>query len=184
MLTLVRHGRPDLRPWQWRGRSDFARFLQGFDGVPINPGWMPPEAVIERVNAAAAVFSSTVARALTSAELLLRDRLPIRDPVFREAPVAVPPLPLVLPLPSWVILGRLAWLAGIGTTSETPVQVSARADAAADALAKAVRNHGSAALIGHGWFNSLIGAALLKRGWRGEPFTGQGYWSYRAFHAP
>ena len=184
VLTLVRHGRPDLSPWRWSRRSDFARFLLEFDSVPINPSWAPPDSVVDRVNAAGAVFSSTAARAVTSAELLLNDRSPISDPLFLEAPVAVPPLPLVLPLPAWTVLGRLMWMAGVRSALETPAQARVRAGAAAEVLAEAVRRHGSVALVGHGWFNRMIGVALLARGWRGKPSGGHGYWSHRGFFIP
>lgn len=186
MLTLIRHGRPDFAPspWRWRGRSDFRHFLSRYDSIPINPNWAPPGALMEHVNAAGAVFSSTAARARTSAELLLRERLPIFDPLFLEAPVVVPPLPGSLPLPVWTALGRLAWLGGVGAPSETPAQSQARANTAAGVLAEAARQHGSAVLIGHGWFNRLIGTALLKHGWRGQPVSGHGYWSHRSFQTP
>ncbi|WP_146208709.1 hypothetical protein [Azospirillum sp. TSO22-1] len=184
MLTLIRHGRPNLLPWRWGRRSDFVSFLQEFNSVSIDPAWAPPDIVVRRVNAAGSVFCSTAARAHTSAEWLLVDRLPIIDARFAEAPVAVPPLPLAMPLSAWIALGRLAWLAGLGMVPETPRQACDRAEIAADLLTAAAQRHGSAALVGHGWFNRLIGTALLSRGWRAEPAAGHGYWAHRDFLPP
>jgi len=182
MITLIRHGRPDLMPWGWHGRAAFRRFLAHYDSVAIDPAWPPPADLVQRVNGAGAVFASTAARARTSAELLLADRLPAVDPIFAEAPVSVPFLPIPLPLPAWMALGRLGWLAGLGAAAETRRGSGARAGAAAGLLAEAAERHGAAVLVGHGWFNRLIGEALRTRGWRGEPGRGHDYWSHRSYH--
>jgi broad specificity phosphatase PhoE len=67
---------------------------------------------------------------------------------------------------------------------ENRAQAEARADLAAAKLAELAASGQDVVVLAHGFFNVLIGRALLKRGWRMTLREGYKYWSTRRFERP
>ena len=90
----------------------------------------------------------------------------IADPLFAEAPLAAPRIPLLkMKVPVWAVMARILWHAGYHPEIENYAQAKAGAEAAADILLKrAEGNDGVAILVAHGYFNAMIGRVLRKRG--------------------
>lgn len=83
---------------------------------------------------------------------------------FREAPPVAPRPPLRLPAIVWLGLARACgeFSPGLATAR---VDLRRRAAACAERLVEASQSS-PAALVGHGWFNRYVAAALTARGWR------------------
>jgi broad specificity phosphatase PhoE len=112
------------------------------------------------------VFTSHSPRARDSALKLLPEAEIIADPLFEEAPLAAPRIPLVkLKVPAWAVMARIMWHAGYHPEIENYRRAKVRAVAAADILLeRAVGNDGDAVLVAHGYFNAMIGRVLRRRG--------------------
>ena len=156
---LARHGRP----------------------VFVDAKLLDIEATVERATAAIARMGvqfltvhaldrKTLAAAMRgrgdSALKLLPGAQIIADPLFEEAPLAAPKIPLVkLKVPAWAVMARVMWHAGYHPEIENYRRAKARAAAAADILLeRAAANDGDAVLVAHGYFNAMIGRVLRLRG--------------------
>ncbi len=89
----------------------------------------------------------------------------IADPLFAEAPLAAPPIPLMkMRVPKWAVVSRVLWHAGYHPGIENYRKARARARQAADVLMEKLRDGGSAppavALVAHGYFNAMIGRQI------------------------
>jgi broad specificity phosphatase PhoE len=115
-----------------------------------------------------AVFTSGLPRADDSARTLLPEAEIIADPLFTEAPLAAPRIPLLkMKVPVWAVMARIMWHAGYHPEIENYRRAKQRAIAAADILLKrAEENDGAAVLVAHGYFNAMIGRVLRRRGFR------------------
>jgi len=126
------------------------------------------------------VFTSGAPRANDSARTLLPEAELIADPLFSEAPLTVPRIPLLkVKVPVWMVVARIMWHAGFHPEIESYRRTKARAATAADILVKrAETNDGIAVLVAHGYFNAIIGRVLKKRG-----FARTGSHRYRFWNA-
>ena len=89
----------------------------------------------------------------------------ITDPLFAEAPLASPRIPLLnMRVPKWAVVSRVLWHAGYHPDIENYRKARARAARAADILVARARKEGVTALVAHGYFNWMIGRQLRKRG--------------------
>lgn len=113
-----------------------------------------------------AVFTSGSPRAEDSARKLLPEAEIIANPLFAEAPLAGPKIPLVkMNVPVWAVISRIMWHAGYHPDIENYPRARSRAAEAADLLlARADANGGVVVLVAHGYFNAMIGRVLRKRG--------------------
>ena len=114
-----------------------------------------------------AVFSSDRRRAQDSAKTLVPGADLIVDPLFMEAPLPAPRIPLLrMSVPKWAVVARLLWHAGYHPEIENYRKAKHRASRAADILVRRATLDGATALVAHGYFNFLIGRELGRRGFR------------------
>ena len=144
----------------------FRHFISAYDSAGLDPDSAPPAELRALVQGLRAVFTSGAPRANDSARSLLPGADIIADPLFAEAPLAGPRIPLVkLRVTIWAIISRIMWHAGYHPQIENYRRARSRAARAADILlAGAEANAGIAVLVAHGYFNAMIGRALRKRG--------------------
>ena len=64
---------------------------------------------------------------------------------------------------------------------ETRAQAQQRANEAAKMVAELAENGQDVLIVAHGFFNTMIGEALKRRGWRCIQDQGFRYWSARIF---
>jgi broad specificity phosphatase PhoE len=167
-VILVRHGRPAI-PLRLRTcHRGFRRYIDDYQDAGLDPQSAPPEELLDLVKGLDAVFTSGAPRAQDSARTLLPEAEIIADPLFSEAPLAAPRIPLVkMKVPVWAVMARIMWHAGYHPEIENYRRAKARATAAADILLDRARtNDGVAVLVAHGYFNAMIGRVLRKRGFR------------------
>jgi broad specificity phosphatase PhoE len=164
-VVLVRHGKPAI-PMSRTCYRGFRSFIDAYDRAGLDPHSAPPAELRALVNGLRAVFTSGAARADDSARSLLPEARVIANPLFAEAPLAGPRIPLLkLKVAVWAIISRIIWHAGYHPQMETYRRAKHRAAQAADILlAAADANAGTAVLVAHGYFNAMIGRVLRKRG--------------------
>ena len=124
------------------------------------------------------MLTSGTARAHQSARALAPGAELIADPLFVEAPLASPRIPLLrMRVPKWAVVSRILWHAGFSPKIEGYTKAKARAAEAADILVKRAAKDGQAALVAHGYFNLMIGRDLRRRGFTKSGAHRAQYWN-------
>jgi broad specificity phosphatase PhoE len=167
-IILVRHGKPAIATNPRTSHHGFRRYIDDYEEAGLDPRSAPPEELVDLVKGLNAVFTSGSPRATDSARTLFPEADIIADPLFAEAPLAAPRIPLVkMKVPVWAVMARLMWHAGYHPEIENYRRAKTRAAAAAEILlSRAQANDGIAVLVAHGYFNAMIGRVLRKRGFK------------------
>jgi broad specificity phosphatase PhoE len=162
----VRHGKPAIPTNPRTTHHGFSRYIDAYQDAGLDPQSAPPGELLDLVKGLDAVFTSNLPRANDSARTLLPEAEIIADPLFTEAPLAAPRIPLLkMKVPVWAVMARILWHAGYHPEIENYRRAKARASQAADILlGRAEANAGVAVLVAHGYFNAMIGRVLKKRG--------------------
>jgi len=166
-IVLIRHGQPDIPISPRTGHRGFRSYIDEYEEAGLDPASLPPAELTDLLGELKAVFTSDKKRAHESARALAPGAELIADALFVEAPLAAPRFPLLrMRVPKWAVVSRILWHAGYHPEIEPPAKVRARAKKAADILIAHAEKDGMAVLVAHGYFNFLIGRALLARGFR------------------
>ena len=166
-IILIRHGRPNIATAPRTSHSEFRSYIDDYEAAGLDPDSMPPEELQDLLGELDAVFTSERKRSVDSARALAPHAELIADPLFAEAPLASPPIPLLkMKVPKWAVVARILWHAGYHPEIENYRRAKHRAVQAADILVKRARTDGAAALVAHGYFNYIIGRELRRRGFR------------------
>lgn len=183
-ITLARHGEPALSRKVRLSAQEYREFWARYEVMGLLPGQTPPPALSAFVAECDVLIASTRLRAVESARALGRGRSFTEEALLIEAPLPPPNWPAWVQLSPrlWGFFARIWWwFFNHHEGGETRRQAEARADQAAqklEALADAGQN---VVVLAHGFFNVLIGRALLRRGWRMTLREGYKYWSTRRF---
>ncbi len=187
VIVLARHGEPalsrDVRLCAKEYRDWWALYEEG--GIKAEQD-IPPDlkAVAQR---AGAVIASTRLRSIQSADLLTGGRSFPREVGFIEAPLPPPRFPEWVKLSPriWGFLARFWWWwFNHHEGEESRREAQGRSRLAADHLIALAADGTDVLLVAHGFFNAMIGRALVARGWRRTLGRGYRYWSIRRFEAP
>jgi broad specificity phosphatase PhoE len=166
-IVLIRHGQPAIPVSPRTCHKGFRDYIDAYEEAGLDPESAPPEEVQDLVAELAAVFTSDRKRAHDSAKALAPHAEVIVDPLFVEAPLASPRIPLLrMRVPKWAVVARVLWHAGYHPQIENYRKVKQRAVRAADILQRRAQSDRAVALIAHGYFNYLIGLELRRRGFR------------------
>ena len=166
-IILVRHGKPAIETSPRTSHHGFRRYIDEYEEAGLDPASAPPDELRDLVNGLDEVFTSGSPRAHDSARTLLPEAELIVDPLFAEAPLAAPRIPLIkMKVPKWAVMARLIWHAGYHPEIENYRRAKHRANEAADILIARAHKSGAAVLVAHGYFNAIIGRILRKRGFR------------------
>lgn len=164
-IILIRHGQPDIPVAPRASHREFRSYIDAYEASGLDPQSAPPEELHDLVAELAAVFTSGKKRADESARVLAPKAELIADPLFVEAPLAAPRIPLLkMRVPKWAVVARIFWHAGYHPEIEGYRRAKHRASEAADILVARAHADGAAALVAHGYFNFLIGRELRRRG--------------------
>ena len=134
--------------------------------------------------AAHVLISSTLPRAIESALALAPGRDFAREAVLIEAPLPPPRLPAMVRLSPkvWGFISRFWWwFFNHHGQEESRAQAEERADQAAGLVADLARDGQDVLVVAHGFFNTMIGVALKRQGWRCTEDQGFHYWCARRF---
>ena len=178
-VTLIRHGKPTWRVSGWLSPFQFSEWIKMYDtsGV-LESGTIPSETITEAMEANL-IVTSGLKRAIHSASLLNSNCKTIPHPLFNE--VELPVLLkrncwLKLPVFIWLFVNRLVWFLGYAQDVESYREVRNRAKAAATQLIELAEEKGHIVVVGHGWFNRLIGRELQKSGFQSRKAPAWRYW--------
>lgn len=178
-ISFIRHGRLN-NVTESMTVSSFHKWMERYDLDGIEKSMDIPIMTVEVIESAKLIVTSDQKRAVQSAAELTNSLSFIQSSLFREAEV-----PSSFFVPKWVkckpevwtFIGRTLWMIGYSKGVESYREVQGRAKQAADILVGYALVHGQIALIGHSYFNTMIGAELRARGWSGPPIFHGKPWS-------
>ena len=185
-IVLIRHGQPHIALAPTTSHAGFAGYIDSYEKAGLAPESLPPRELRDLLRELDAVFTSGRPRSHQSAQALAPHARLMADPLFAEAPLASPRIPLLaMKVPHWAVFARLLWHAGYHPEIENPRQARTRAGHAADLLVSRAKAHGTVALVAHGYFNWMIGRELKRRGFARTGSHRAHYWNtviYEARH--
>ena len=177
-ILLIRHGQPHIALSPRASHTGFAEYIDAYEQAGLSPSNLPPQELRDLMRELDHVFTSGRPRSDQSAAALAPHAELIADPLFAEAPLASPPIPLLkLAVPKWAVMSRILWHAGFHPEIENSRAAAKRAVQAADILIARAGKSGATALVAHGYFNWMIGRVLLKRGFRRTGSHQARYWN-------
>ncbi len=184
-IIIARHGKPALSrkvKLNWR---EYREWWKEYDKGGLQAEQKIPKRLQNWVNKADVVISSSLRRAVESAELAA-GRKP--DFIYDELIEAALPSPHLGPLKirpkSWGTWSRIVWYWGWPDGMESHGEARARANAMCDVLAGHAKDGKIIYVSGHGWFNRMLKGSLMKRGWKCKSQNGDLHWSHRRFERP
>lgn len=177
-ISFIRHGRLDctIEPMTV---TSFHEWIKGYDLHTITEKQPIPLETREAVEVAKLIVTSDQKCAVQSAAELMDSLCFIQNSLFREAAVPASfyaPKWLKCKLNVWMCIGRALWIFGYHKNVESYKEVRERARQAAYVLHRYALVHGSIALVGHNYFNSMIGTELRAMGWSGSPILHRKPW--------
>jgi broad specificity phosphatase PhoE len=177
-IILIRHGQPAIALAPRTSHHGFADYIDAYEEAGLNPASLPPQELRDLVKELDSVFTSGRPRSDQSAQALAPHAELIADPLFDEAPLASPRIPLLkMGVPKWAVMSRLLWHAGYHPEIENYRKAKHRARTAADRLMAKVQDGGAVALVAHGYFNAMIGRQLRQRGFSRTGAHRVRYWN-------
>ena len=177
-ILLVRHGQPGIALSPRTDHGGFSAYIDAYEAAGLDPASLPPRELGELIAELGTVFASDRARSHQSARALAPQAELIVDPLFAEAPLAAPRIPLLkMTVPKWAVVSRVLWHVGYHPNIENYRKAKHRAAQACDILIGRARKDGAAALVAHGYFNWMIGRQLLGRGFKRTGSHQARYWN-------
>ena len=186
-VILVRHGEPALSRRVMLTARGYRDWWARYESGGLKDDQTPPAALVDLARSADAVFVSTRERARQSALAIAGGRDFACDSLFIEAPLPSPPLPDWFRLPPkwWGVLSRFCWAVfNYHDGEESVAEARVRARRVADLLIERAGDGRVVVLVAHGYFNFMVGRALIGRGWRRRLDQGYRYWAFRRFEPP
>ncbi|HEX3701152.1 MAG TPA: histidine phosphatase family protein [Phenylobacterium sp.] len=183
-IILARHGEPALSRKVRLSAQQYRDFWARYEVLGILPGQTPPPALMQIVEKAGTLVSSTRLRSIESAGALAAGRRVVQHAELVEAPLPPPALPgwIRMSPKIWGFLARFWWwFFNHHEGHETRGGAEARADQAADLLIGYATCGEDVVVLAHGFFNYMIGRSLRRRGWKLTASQGYKYWSTRRF---
>jgi broad specificity phosphatase PhoE len=183
-IITARHGRPNLSRDVRITSNDYGAWWAQYDASGLHPDETPPPSLIDLAAKAKTVLSSTLPRAIETARQATRGAREVpADPMFVEAPLPPPPVPLLKLSPStWGVISRCVWFFGYAPAGvESHRETWKRVREVADRLA-ALADRGDVLLCAHGYLNWMIDKRLRATGWRRAGREGGNkFWSWRIY---
>ena len=185
-VILARHGQPALSRRRMLCADEYRAWWADYEMGGLAAGQAPPEAIKQAAERAGFIVASTRLRSVETARVLACERTFAEDALFIEAPLPPPHWPSWLKLSPriWGFVSRLWWwFFNHHDDQETRRQAEARAEEAARQLIALAAGGQDVLLVAHGFFNAMIGRALVRLGWRCVQDGGFRYWAARRFES-
>ena len=187
-IVLARHGEPALSRKVKLDAEGYRRWWATYEAGGILAGQTPPDELVDLAREADVIFASSRPRAVETAQAVVAGRPYVSDALFVEAPLPPPPVPRFVRFSpkTWGVIARTAWwFLGYDGGQETRGQAEARAREAATRLTDHALKGSDVLLLAHGFFNTMVGLELRRRGWSCvSKERGFRYWATRRFERP
>lgn len=183
-VILARHGKPSLSRKVRLSADEYREWWADYEMGGLAEGQTPPEALRLAADRAGFIIASTRLRSVETARALCCGRAFAEDPIFIEAPLPPPHWPGWLKLSPriWGVVSRFWWwMFNHHDSQESRAQAEARAEEAARQLAQLASSGQDVLVVAHGFFNTMVGRALGRQGWRCTVDGGFRYWASRRF---
>jgi len=183
-VILARHGQPALSRRVMLSADQYREWWADYEVGGLAAGQAPPQPLKDSAQRAGFIIASTRLRSVETATALCSGRAFAEDPLFIEAPLPPPHWPAWLKLSPriWGVVSRFWWwVFNQHDQQESRVQAEARADEAARQLIALAAGGQDVLVVAHGFFNTMVGLSLRRRGWRCVEDGGFSYWSARRF---
>ena len=175
-IILLRHGPPDFKAELVKRKKRIKASLDTYANSRVSS--VPPDHVVESVSDVNACVTSTLPRALDSAELLGFENC-IAMEQFKEAGLPHPEyLPVSMPWNLFLLIYRVGWYFGYSRNCAGRKKDLARVREGGVYLSKLASESGRVLLVGHGVINWMLCKELRGLGWSVSRKSGNGYWSY------
>ena len=183
-IITARHGRPNVSRDLKISAREYGAWWAAYDDSGLHPDERPPEGLKALAAAAPQVISSSLPRAIeTARQLTDGTREAPADPLYVEAPLPPPPVPLLRLRPGqWGVVSRIFWICGFAPEGvENHWQTWERVDRIVDRLS-GLAAEGDVLLCAHGYLNWMIDRRLRRDDWRRSAQSGgNDYWSWRVY---
>lgn len=181
-IILVRHGEPDMDAYTSGKDGSYGEWLKRYNAAGINKKRKPPAELLKEIEKFDIVVSSDLKRAVDSAQLIVKNKVIMRNPVFREfeLPDSKKKYPKFTP-GIWSVIFRILWFIGYSNKSEDFTDAKKRIKLSAEKLTDMADKHSEIVMVGHGLMNKFIGMELKKTGWKKTGKRGKGYWCYSEY---
>lgn len=183
-VILARHGEPDLSRKILLNAEGYRLWWGAYEGKGLRQGQTPPDGLKAIASRAGAVIASTRPRSMETAMAVCCGRAFAQDPMFIEAPLPPPPFPGWVRMSPrlWGFISRFWWwFFDHHAGQESRAQAEARAAQAARRVADLASDGQDVLVVAHGFFNTMVGEALKREGWRCTEDQGFRYWRARRF---
>jgi broad specificity phosphatase PhoE len=183
-VILARHGEPDLSRKILLNAEGYRRWWNTYETRGLLAGQTPPDDLKSVAGKAGTIIASTRPRAMETALAVCGDKGFARDPMFIEAPLPPPPFPAWWRMSPrvWGFISRFWWwFFNHHGEEESRAEAEARAAQAAALVADLASGGQTVLIVAHGFFNTMIGEALKRQGWRCTDDQGFHYWRARRF---
>jgi broad specificity phosphatase PhoE len=183
-IVLARHGEPALTRKTRLSAADYVAWWALYEETGLVADQAAPEALIAFAQRADVIVSSTRRRSIETAAIVAAGREVEADPHLVEAPLPPPHWPRWIRLRPriWGVVARFWWwFFDHHDGHETRGQAQARADRTAERLIAQAEAGENVLVIAHGFFNTMVGLSLQRRGWSLMEGKGYKYWSFRRF---
>ena len=183
-VILARHGEPDLSRKILLNAEGYGRWWATYETKGLRDGQTAPDDLKAVADQAGTIIASTRPRAMETALAVSGGKAFARDPMFVEAPLPPPPFPAWMRLSPrvWGFISRFWWwFFDNHAGGESRAEAEVRAAEAARLVADLARGGEDVLVLAHGFFNTMVGEALKRDGWRCTDDQGFRYWRARRF---
>jgi len=193
-VILARHGQPALSRKVRLSADQYREWWADYEMGGLAEGQSPPEALRMVADRAGFIIASTRLRSVETARAISCGRAFAEDPIFIEAPLPPPHWPSWLKMSPqfWGFVSRFWWWwFDHHDSQESRAEAEARAEEAARQLVQLAAGGQDVLVVAHGFFNTMVGRALGRQGWRctaGSDLAalldgGFKYWASRRFES-
>ena len=162
-ITLLRHGKPTVPSLEKLSASEFYIWAQEYNASGLCPSSKPTAEAMSYANACNAVVCSDLPRSIESAKALKAGNVVLSDAIFNEAGLPVANWRTLKLSPKiWAATFRALWLLGYSRNTESFKEAKARAAEAVRRLTEIAYEHERVLFVGHGVYNRVLGAPVLK----------------------
>ncbi|WP_179295522.1 histidine phosphatase family protein [Bacillus sp. FJAT-45350] len=166
-IILIRHGKTNCPMENKMVVKDFKEWVKEYDQAGIEENQDLSAELRLLVEQDSYIITSDRNRAMETAKMIGLERY-VSDQTFREAEIPIPlKLKWIKMKPKyWTVFCRFLWMLGYSGNGESRQQTNKRAEIAVSKLMNKLQESSSIVVIGHGFFNHIVGKKLITRGWR------------------